>query len=88
MMLFDIESATVVYCLVDTPEQTPGGEALLHEWDDWSLHLVDGRVDEKKRISVSETIFRDLRIEHKIHERYKVANRYYQDYLEELIVKN
>lgn len=84
MMLFNIERATVAYCLVDTPKVTPGGERLLHEWDNYTLHQFDGVVDAKKRISMSETIYRDLKIEHKIRERYEVANRYYQDYLKEL----
>jgi hypothetical protein len=88
MMLFDMERATVVYCLVDTPKETPGGEKLLHEWDNNTLHQFDGIVDPKKRISISETIYRDLKIEQKIRERYVVANRYYQDYLEELRSKS
>ena len=57
---------------------------MLHEWDNYTLHQFDGVVDAKKRVSMSETIYRDLKIEHKIRERYEVANRYYQDYLKEL----
>ena len=60
MMLFNIERATVVYCLVDTPKETPGGEKLLHEWDNNTLHQFDGRVDPKKRVSMSETIYREI----------------------------
>ena len=84
MMLFGIERALVSYCLVDTPTETPNGDLLLHKWDDRSLHTFDGIVDCGKRVSMSEVIERDISIEQKMRERYEIANRYYQKYLEEL----
>lgn len=84
MMLFGMESAVVSYCLVDTPQETPDGAPLLHKWDDYSLHRLEGIVDEKKRISVSDVIERDRAIEQNMRERYEVANRYYLGYLQEL----
>ena len=87
MMLFDINTAVVSYCLVDTPRESPKGEVLLHKWDDRSLHTFEGIVDARKRVSLSETIERDLSMEQQMRERYEVANRYYQQYLAELYYK-
>ena len=87
MMLFGIERAFVSYCLVDTPRTTANGEILLNRWDDWTLHRFDGKVDPQKRISISEAIERDLSIEEKMRERYEIANKYYQNYLEEIYKK-
>ena len=87
MMLFGISRAVVAYCLVDTPKETPGGDKLLNSWDNWALHLVDGKVDARKRISTSEVIERDQSIEQKMLERYAIANQYYQNYLEEIYYK-
>ena len=87
MMLFGKNRAAVSYCLVDTPSETPQGDVLLNKWDDCSLHRFDGIVDAQKRVSTSEVIERDRSIEQKMLERYVVANRYYQHYLEELINK-
>ena len=84
MMLFDMNSAVVSYCLIDTPTVTPNGEPLLHKWDDRSLHRFEGKVDAQKRVSTSEVMERDQLIELKMLERYVVANRYYQNYLAEL----
>ena len=87
MMLFGIDRATVAYCLVDTPKETPGGDKLLNRWDNWALHRVDGKVDARKRVSTSEVIERDASIEQKMLERYALANQYYQNYLEEIYYK-
>ena len=84
MMLFGKNRAAVSYCLVDTPNETPDGDLLLSKWDDCTLHRFDGIVDAHKRVSTSEVIERDKSIEQKMLERYVVANRYYQRYLEEL----
>ncbi len=84
MMLFGKNRAAVSYCLVDTPTETPEGELLLNKWDDCSLHRFDGIVEAHKRVSTSEMMERDTSIEQKMLERYVVANRYYQRYLEEL----
>lgn len=84
MMLFDTTKAWISYCLVDTPCATPKGELLLSKWDNWTLHRFDNKVDAHKRVSTSEVIERDAALEKKMLERYKVANRYYQKYLEEI----
>lgn len=83
MMLFEVNRAVVSYCLVDTPDK----EQFLNEWDNRALHRFDGVVDAKKRVSTSEVIVRDKSIEQQMRERYVVANRYYQSYLEELYKK-
>ncbi len=88
MMLFGTEKAFASFCLVDTPTETPEGEVLLNEWDDYTLHRFDGIVDIQKRVSISEPIMRDKSIEQNMLDRYEVANRYYQNYLEELRIKN
>ena len=87
MMLFEIDTAQVSYCLVDTPMEAPDGEILLHYWDDYLLHKFEGSVDPKKRVSVSNLMERDLGIEEKMLQRYEVANSYYQKYVEELCSK-
>ena len=84
MMLFGKNKAAVSYCLVDTPSETPQGDVLLNKWDDCTLHRFDGIVDAQKRVSIAEVMERDTTIEQKMLERYVVANRYYQRYLEEL----
>lgn len=87
MMLFGIAKAFVSYCLVDTPCATPNGDVLLHKWDDFALHRFDGIVEPHKRISTSEALERDRYIEQNMLQQYEVANRYYQNYLEELYNK-
>ena len=87
MMLFEIDTAQVSYCLVDTPMEAPDGEILLHYWDDYLLHKFEGSVDPQKRVSVSAPMERDQGIEKKMLERYEVANSYYQKYVEELCNK-
>ena len=84
MMLFGTSRAVVSYCLVDTPTVTPKGERLLNHWDDYTLHRFDGKVPPHKRVSCSQTIERDPTMEQEMLQRYVVANRYYQNYLEEL----
>lgn len=87
MMLFNIDRAFVSYCLVDTPKETPDGVLLLNKWDDYTLHRFDGLIHPQKRISTSEAIKRDKSIEQKMLERYEIANKYYQNYLEEIYKK-
>ena len=87
MMLFGVNTSRVSYCLVDTPIETPDGDHMLNRWDDRSLHRFEGRVDAQKRVSISEVIEREISFEHKMMERYEIANRYYQNYLEELYKK-
>lgn len=87
MMLFGLNKSFVSYCLVDTPRETANGDVLLNRWDDWTLHRFDGKIDPQKRVTISEVIKRDETIEQKMVERYEIANRYYQDYLEEIYKK-
>lgn len=87
MMLFGLNKSFVSYCLVDTPRTTANGEILLNRWDDWSLHRFDGAIEPQKRVSTSEVIERDKSIEQRMVERYVVANKQYQIYLEEIINK-
>lgn len=83
MMLFDVDRAVVSYCLVDTPQT----DLLLDRWDNTTLHRFDGIVEEKKRVSVSKIIERDLAIEDQMKERYALASVFYKNYLEELYNK-
>ena len=83
MMLFDIDRAVVSYCLVDTPNS----DLFLNRWDNKTLHRFDGIVEEKKRVTVSEIIERDLAIEQQMKEQYALANIFYKNYLEELYNK-
>ena len=87
MMLFNMNSAWVSYCLVDTPIETPDGDHMLNRWDDRSLHRFEGRVDAQKRVTTSEVMVRDLSIEQKMLKRYEIANTYFQNYLAELYYK-
>ena len=80
MMLFNIDKAVVSYCLVDTPHDP----LFFDEGDSRALHRFDGVVAANKRISLSQVIERDKAIEQKMLERYELANRYYQNYLNEL----
>lgn len=83
MMLFDIDRAVVSYCLVDTPNS----DLFLNRWDNKTLHRFDGIVEEKKRVTVSEIIERDLALEQQMKEQYALANIFYKNYLEELYNK-
>ena len=83
MMVCDVQRAFVCYCMVDTPH----GDVLLDKWDDMMLHNLENKVVAHKRISISEVIERDLFIEQKMRERYAIANRYFQNYLEEIYNK-
>lgn len=76
MMLWNKPQASIRYCMISTPEH------LLKDWDDRSIHKVD-HINPVQRIS-TVTIERDKDIEAKMLERYTVANKYYQMYLNEL----
>ena len=79
MLLWNKPQASIRYCMVSTPE------ALLKDWDDRSIHKVD-HIDPARRVT-TVTIERDKDIELKMLERYEVANKYYQMYLNELKAK-
>ena len=83
MMLFGISRSFVSYCLVDTPK----GDLFLQGWENETLHRFNGNADAQKRVSISKVIERDTSIEQEMRERYEIANRYYQNYLEELYYK-
>lgn len=76
MMLFNKPQASIRYCMISTPE------SLLKDWDDRAIHKVD-HIDPKDRIT-TVTIERDKDLEAKMEERYEVANKYYQQYWNEL----
>ena len=79
MMLYNKPKASIKYCMISTPE------SLLKDWDDRSIHKVD-HIEPAKRIS-TVNFERDEAIEAKMVERYEVANKYYQMYLNELKTK-
>lgn len=76
MMLWDKPKASVRYCMISTPEH------LLKDWDNRDVHRVD-HIAANFRVT-TVTIERDKDIEAKMLERYEVANKYYQMYLNEL----
>lgn len=76
MILWNAPRATVDFCLVDTPPE------LLSDYDNWELHEVD-HIDPVKRIT-SVSIERDETIEDEILERYKWANHFYHECMNEL----
>ena len=76
MMLYNKPKASIQYCMISTPD------SLLKDWDNKKIHKVD-HIEPANRIS-SVSIERDEALEAKMLERYKVANKYYQQYLNEL----
>jgi hypothetical protein len=76
MMLYNKPKATIDYCMISTPD------SLLKDWDNKDIHKVD-KIDPVRRVS-TVTIERDEALEAKMLERYEVANKYYQMYLNEL----
>lgn len=75
MMLYNRNKASVVYCLVDTPEYLIGFE---NEF----LHKVS-HIEEKLRIT-KKTILRDLEIEEKIKKRCLESIKFYNEYINKL----
>lgn len=75
MMLYNRNKASVVYCLVDTPEYLIGLE---NEF----LHKVS-HIEEKLRIT-KKTILRDLEIEEKIKKRCLESIKFYNEYINKL----
>lgn len=79
MMLYNVDSARLAYCLVDTPEELIG-------WDNPVIHQV-GHIAETERVTMLE-FKRDLDIEHRIIEKCIHAHNYYVGYINELQNKN
>ena len=76
MMLYNKPQASIRYCMISTPDY------LLKDWDDQKIHKVD-HIDPKDRIT-TVTIERDKALEEKMLKRYELANKYYQQYVNEL----
>jgi hypothetical protein len=79
MMLWNKPKASIRYCMISTPD------SLLKDWDNKKIHKVD-HIDPASRIS-TVSIERDEALEEKMLERYEVANKYYKQYLNELLNK-
>ena len=79
MLLVGRERASIDYCMVSTPED----EDLLKPWDNLSIHKVDN-IPAKQRVN---TVWfeRDKKLEEELIERYKLANSYYLERLNELV---
>ena len=75
MMLYNKQKASVVYCMVDTPEDLRG-------WENEQLHNVSHIAPEKRITSIS--FERDLEIEKLITEKCTVAIEYYKEYINQL----
>ena len=75
MMLYNKEKASVVYCMVDTPEELRG-------WESEQLHNVSHIAPEKRITSIS--FERDLEIEKQISEKCKEAIKFYNEYINKL----
>lgn len=75
MMLYNKEKASVVYCMVDTPEELRG-------WESEQLHNVSHIAPEKRITSLS--FERDLEIEKQIEEKCKEAIKFYNEYIHKL----
>jgi hypothetical protein len=79
MMLYNVDSAMLAYCMVDTPEELIG-------WDNPIIHQV-GHIAETERVTMLE-FTRDAEIEERIIEKCKHAQNYYVEYINELQSKN
>jgi hypothetical protein len=75
MMLYNKQKASVVYCMVDTPEELRG-------WENEQLHNVSHIAPEKRVTSLS--FERDLEIEKLITEKCKEAIKFYNEYINKL----
>lgn len=70
MMLFNVDKAMLVYCMVDTPEH-------LRAYESEELHMVS-HIDPTKRVTML-TIERDEKIEQDIIEKCNASLDYYYD---------
>lgn len=79
MMLYQVDSAYLDYCLLSTPEM------LIAEWESESLHIVD-HIDEAKRITTVK-FQRDLDKEMMMHEKVMQCRKYWKILEDKLINK-
>ena len=81
MLMVDRPKASIDYCMVSTPDD----EDILKPWDDLTIHKVDD-IPAKQRVT---TVWfeRDENLEKELIERYKLANSYYLERMNELINK-
>lgn len=77
MMLYNRDSARVVFGLVDTPDD------LLSDYDDEAIHKIS-HIEPNKRITSSSIFHRCDEKENQIKERYEIANEYYQELYNQL----
>lgn len=75
MMLYDVDSAMVCYCMVDTPEH-------LCKYENEQLHKV-AHIDPVKRVT-TYTIERDKEIEQQIKEKCLISIEFYTEYINKL----
>ena len=75
MMLYNKQKASVVYCIVDTPEDLRG-------WENEQLHNVSHIAPEKRITSIS--FDRDLEIEKLITDKCTEAIKFYSEYINQL----
>lgn len=80
MMLYDIEFASLVYCMIDTPSE------LLNDWDNHSIHKVSHIAPEHRVTTLS--FRRDETLEEEIKERCIAAQEFYKEYINQLNNKN
>jgi len=80
MMLYNVQSATLAYCMVNTPKD------LIRPWESPGIHLVE-HIDPKLRISILE-FERDVELEKKIISKVKACRIFYDEYKKQLLNKN
>ena len=80
MMLYDVDSAELAYCMIDTPSE------LLNDWDNHSIHKVSHIAPEHRVTTLS--FERDEVLEEEIKERCIAAQEFYNNYINQLNNKN
>ena len=73
MHLFDVDRATVAYCMVDTPEHLIG-------YEDEEIHIVSHKLPPELRIT-RIAYQRDMELEAKLIERCQIAQEYVREEL-------
>ena len=80
MMLYDVNYATLAYCMVNTPS------ALLKPWDSEYIHRVE-HIEPRLRVSILE-FERDKELENKIIKKVEACRVFYNEYKKQLLSKN
>ena len=80
MMLYDVDSAELAYCIIDTPSE------LLNDWDNHSVHKVLHIAPEHRVTTLS--FERDEVLEEEIKYRCIAAQEFYKEYINQLNNKN